>query len=206
MNPAVALVRAYLELNGYFTVVEQSVVRGEAKGRFREVTDLDALALRFPNAQSVVPRGRPGLADDLRLSLDDTLDVSDDCMDLIIGEIKEGKPKMNHALRSDDVLYTAVARFGCCPGPEIDRVVDDLQRNGEARLRNGVEGIPCRIRLVAFGGGESGRRKDYTVVSMRDVARFVQNHIRNNHRILNPATVRDPVLGLLHLLRKLEAD
>jgi hypothetical protein len=204
MNPAVSLIRAYLELNGYFTVVEQSVVRGEARGRFREITDLDVLALRFPRAQSVVPRGRPGLADDIRLTVDRTLDISADCMDLIIGEIKEGKPQVNHALRSDDVLYTAVARFGCCPEPEIDRVVDELQREGEARLRDGVEGIPCRIRLVAFGGGESGRRKDYTVVSMRDAARFVQEHIRRNHHILNPATVRDPVLGLLHLLRKLE--
>lgn len=204
MNAAVSLVRAYLELNGYFTVVEQSVVRGEAKGRFREITDLDALALRFPRTQSIVARGRPGLADDIRLPVDPTLDISGDCMDLVIAEIKEGKPKVNQALRSDDVLYTAVARFGCCPDAEMERVVDELQRNGEARLRNGVEEIPCRIRLVAFGGGESGRRKDYTVVSMRDVAKFVRNHISENHRILNPATVRDPVLGLLHLLRKLD--
>ncbi len=204
MNPAVALIRTYLELNGYFTVVEQSVVRADAQGRFREVTDLDVLALRFPRAETVVPRGRPGLADDIRFALDDTLDVSRDCMDLIIGEVKEGKPDVNRALRSEDVLYTAVARFGCCPEPDIDRVVDDLATQGMARLRAGEEGIPCRIRLVAFGGGRSGPRRDYTVVSMRDAAHFVQRHIERNHRILNPATVRDPVLGLLHLFRKLD--
>ena len=204
MNPAVALVRTYLELNGYFTIVEQSVVRGEAKGRFREITDLDVLAIRFPRTQSVVPRGRPGLRDDIRLTVDPTLDISPDCMDLIIGEVKEGKPKVNHALRSDDVLYTAVARFGCCPDEDIDRVVKDLREHGQARLHDGAEGIPCRLRLVAFGGGDSGERRDFTVVSMRDAGRFVQEHIRRNHHILNPATVRDPVLGLLHLLRKLE--
>lgn len=204
MNPAVALVRAYLELNGYFVMVEQSVVRSEAQGRYREITDLDVLAMRFPRAQSVVPRGRPGLADDIRLAVDPALDVGADAMDLIIGEVKEGKPDVNRALRSDDVLYTAVARFGCCPAAEIDRVVDELQRRGTARLRDGAEGIPCRIRLVAFGGGASGPRRDYTVLSMRDAARFVEHHIRENHPILNPASVHDPVLGLLHLFRKLE--
>lgn len=204
MNPAVALVSAYLELNGYFTIVEQSVVRGEGQGRFREITDLDVLALRFPRAQNVVPRGRPGLADDIRFAVDDALDIADDCMDLIIGEVKEGKPAINEALRSDDVLYTAVARFGCCPEDEIDGVVDALQKQGMARLRHGVREIPCRIRLVAFGGGRTGPRADFTVVSMRDVADFVQQHIDRNHHILNPANVRDPVLGLLHLLRKLE--
>ena len=204
MNPAVSLVRAYLELNGYFTIVEQSVVRSEARGRFREITDLDVLAVRFPRTQGVVPRGRPGLADDIRLAVDDALDISPDCMDLIIGEVKEGKPDVNRALRSPDVLYTAVARFGCCPETEIDRVVDELRREGQARLRDPAGDIPCRIRLVAFGGGLSGPRRDYTVLSMRDASRFVQEHIRRNHHILAPATVRDPVLGLLHLLRKLE--
>ena len=59
MDPAVALVQAYLQMNGYFTVTEYSVV--EAAGRsnqYRMSTDLDVLAVRFPGAGHAVVRRR----------------------------------------------------------------------------------------------------------------------------------------------------
>jgi hypothetical protein len=58
MDPAVALVQAYLQMNGYFTVTEYSVV--EAAGRsnqYRMSTDLDVLAVRFPGAGHAVVGG-----------------------------------------------------------------------------------------------------------------------------------------------------
>ena len=53
MDTAVALVQAYLRLNGYFTVTEYPVFELGSGGGIRTATDLDLLAFRFPGA------GRP---------------------------------------------------------------------------------------------------------------------------------------------------
>ena len=50
MDTAVALVQAYLNVNGYFTVVEYPVLEAYRGGHARSVTDLDVLAFRFPHA------------------------------------------------------------------------------------------------------------------------------------------------------------
>ena len=51
MDNAVALVRAYLHLNSYFTVTEYQVVGLARHGSgYRSVTDLDVQAFRFPGA------------------------------------------------------------------------------------------------------------------------------------------------------------
>jgi hypothetical protein len=41
MDNAVALVRAYLQLNGYFTITEYPVVRKTGDGSFRTLTEVD---------------------------------------------------------------------------------------------------------------------------------------------------------------------
>ena len=48
MDNAVALVQAYLRLNGYFTVSECPVVEPLRPGNVRTMTDLDILGFRFP--------------------------------------------------------------------------------------------------------------------------------------------------------------
>ena len=56
MDTAVALVQAYLHVNGYFTVAEYPVLEAQcADHQIRTVTDLDILAYRFPGC-----RARPG--------------------------------------------------------------------------------------------------------------------------------------------------
>ena len=61
MDNAVALVQAYLRLNGYFTVSEYPVVATRSGGEYRTATDLDVLAFRFPNPGQLVPaRDRRG--------------------------------------------------------------------------------------------------------------------------------------------------
>ena len=50
MDNAVALVQAYLRLNGYFTVSEYPVVEELRHGGVRTMTDLDILGFRFPGA------------------------------------------------------------------------------------------------------------------------------------------------------------
>jgi hypothetical protein len=203
MNAGVALVRTYLQMNGYFTVAELPVIRKDSSGEYQEVTDIDILALRFPHAARIVSRGRPGPTDDLTFAIDEKLDIPEECMDLIIGEVKEGKPRINPALRSPDTLYTALVRTGCCPPDELDRVVDELRKKGHARVSADSAGVPCRIRLVAFGDGR-GSGRGYTVVTLRQIKRFVIQHLRRYRDILQPVHHGDPVLGLLHLLEKLD--
>ena len=163
MNSGVALVRAYLHLNGYFTVSELPIIALGEDGQYHEVTDVDMLAVRFPRAASIVSRGRPGLEDDLTFANDPDLDVSADRMDVIIGEVKEGKPRVNPALRSTEPLYTALVRTGCCPKEELDRVVTDVQalRRGihlRGKGGNPLPRTPGRVRRRAVRHREDVHR------------------------------------------------
>src|SRR5437763_16812646 len=55
MDHAVALVQAYLQLNGYFTSAEYPIIAAAGRNGFRTLTDIDVLAFRFPS-------GLPSLA------------------------------------------------------------------------------------------------------------------------------------------------
>ena len=64
MDNAVALVQAYLRINGYFTVTEFPVVESGRSGLHRTATDIDILAVRFRDAARLVPRhGRAATRD-----------------------------------------------------------------------------------------------------------------------------------------------
>jgi hypothetical protein len=176
MNAGVRLVHSYLVLNGYFTVTELPVLRELKGGGYDQMTDLDILGVRFPGAEYVVPSGRPGAADDLRLSGDrHLLRECGEVVDVIIAEVKEGKPRINDALMRHEALETALRRVGCV----------------------------VRVRIVAFGDGRQGGRDGYEVVSLQHVARFIDGHLERHHAVLHPADLGDTPLGLLHLLRKL---
>lgn len=204
MNAGVQLVHAYLNLNGYFTISELPVIRGLKGGGYAEVTDLDLLAVRFPGAEYVVARGRPGPHDDLHLKGDERLLDLPGHVDVLIAEVKEGKARVNDALRRAEALNTALRRVGCVPPALMDWTVGELQARGEARLDAKEAGLPTRIRLVAFGDGQEGPRNGYHVFSLRHVARFVERHLDRYHDVLTPADLGDSALGLLHLLRKLK--
>ena len=51
MDNAVALVRAYLQLNGYFTITEYPVVRKTGDGNFRTLTEVDVAAFHLPGGE-----------------------------------------------------------------------------------------------------------------------------------------------------------
>lgn len=203
MNAGVRLVHAYLTLNGYFTISELPIIRELRHGGYVGVTDLDLLAVRFPRAGYVVTRGRPGPDDDLHLKGDDQLLDLPDHVDVIIAEVKEGKARLNDALRTREALHAAVRRVGCVPEPQMGPAVAELRDRGEARLGAAESAIPTRIRLLAFGDGKAGPRDGYAVFPLKDVARFVQGHLDRYHAVLTPADLGDTALGLMHLLRKL---
>jgi hypothetical protein len=204
MNSGVRLVQAYLHLNGYFTISELPVIRELRGGGYAEVTDLDLLAVRFPRAEYVVARGRPGPPDDLHLEGDERLLDLPGHVDVLIAEVKEGKARVNDALRRSEALSTALRRVGCVPDTLMAWAVGEIQARGEVRLDVEEAGLPTRVRLVAFGDGQDGPRGGYHVFSLRHVAHFVERHLDRYHDVLTPADLGDTTLGLLHLLRKLD--
>lgn len=203
MNAGQALVRAYLNLNGFLTQTEIPVIeRGEGEP-YRVVTDIDVLALRFPHSEIRVAGNRSGPPGDIVFAVDPELEIAQDAMDLIIGEVKEGRPRLHPALRSRETLTTALMRLGCCHPHGLTEVVEELHRNGEARVDGGSGWVPCRIRILAFGHGEPGDRGGYRVFQLRHVAEFVQAHLRRYSQVLHAVELSDPALGILHLLEKL---
>ncbi len=194
MDPAVSLVQAYLRVNGFFTVTEYPIV-SRSKGPARTVTDVDVLALRFPAAQTWVPAGGKKAG---ALPIDDALGLAEDRMQMIIGEVKEGKARMNAAAYSPDVLEAVLRRFGCCetdPGATARAVA----RKGEA-LTHGHCAVPCHIRMVVFSGrGGVGR---FQRISLAHIARFLIRHLSENDDVLLSTQLKDDALALMALLVK----
>lgn len=201
MNAGVSMVQSYLRLNGFFTLTEVPVIRRGHKGQYHELTDVDILAIRPPCARTLVSQGKPGIQDDFVFEPDQALNLEEDVNEVIIGEVKLGKPKVNPGLFTDETLTTAVARVGLCREDELPGLVHALRHGGEG---SGGEGRGrYRFRIVAFGDGRSGRRPGYTVVSLADVSRFLTAQLRRYREILNPVEPGDPTLATLQLLDKL---
>jgi hypothetical protein len=92
MNQGVALVQAYLHVNGYFTVTECPVMDVLSSGEPFAVTDLDVLAYRFAGAGHELVRRGAGRESAYRMPLDVALHTSSVIPDMIVGEVKEGRP------------------------------------------------------------------------------------------------------------------
>lgn len=210
MDTAVALVSAYLRFNGYMTAHEQPVLVGEGEPvQYRTATDIDVLAVRFPSSAVVVPHdaGSVKVADDLEVALDPALGVRPGCVDVLVAEVKEGKPRLNRTLRDPDVLYATLRRVD--PGfanDRIERSVRQLIAEGEATCRTGGGERPWwRFRLLAFGTGAADPEGGpFEVVQLRHVAMFLLRCMSRHRKVWNDARFSDPVLDLLHLFDKLE--
>ncbi len=209
MDNAVALVQAYLRLNGFFTVTEFQVQQ-PVPGRpevYETATDLDILAIRLPWAAETVPRRgpKPGATRaEVILSEDPLLGIAASGIDLIIGEVKEGVGELNRKLRTPEVLHSAVRRAGCCPEEHFETVITQLATSGEARIAS-AEGIPCRLRLASFCGvvGSEAAGPVLLTVTLGHIIAFVQDRLRTYAPILRSVAFRDPVLDLMKLMWKL---
>jgi len=207
MDTAVALVGAYLRLNGYVAIPEEPILIGEGRPyRYRTATDVDILAVRFPRAAVVVPRdsGRApaGTDEDLKLGTDPRLDLRPGTVDVLVIEVKEGRPRLNPALRDPAVLLAALRRFDPGFDEPLEQCVDRLILHGEAQCE--ASGQPWRFRLAAFGDGEPHREGGpFTVIPLRHVAEFLLRSMVSHHQMWRDVQFGDPVLDLLHLLDKL---
>ena len=199
MDTSVALVQAYLRINGYFTVTEYPVIASRSDGTYRTATDLDILAFRFPNAGKLVPGRRPGRDEDL-FSVDEALMTSTEHADMLIGEVKEGHAQLNDAVSDPAVLRAVLAGFGCCSRAEAPRIAEMLIRDGSALLSSGH-----RIRIAIFAsivGGAGASRQ--VVISLGHVVHFLRSYLDEHWEVLRHSDTKDPAFGFLMTLAKAE--
>ncbi|MDN5796542.1 MAG: hypothetical protein L0H79_12410 [Intrasporangium sp.] len=199
MDTAVGLVQAYLHVNGYFTVVEYPVLEAGRAGQVRTVTDLDILAYRFAGAghDIVTSRGHQPLTR-AAVAVDPMLGCASDRPDMIVGEVKEGRARLNAPLRDPAVLEVALTRFGCCPADHASDLTRQLLSRGHAMTPAGHA-----IRMVAFGDSPAEvRQGPWTTVPMRHVVQYLQQYLRDHWSVLRHAQVRDPAFAVLALLEK----
>jgi hypothetical protein len=194
-DTAVSLVQAYLIANGYFTITEYQVVEAVGNQEYRTATDLDVLAVRFPRAGRYIP----GLDGGERFSEPDpALRTTDDRIDFLIGEVKEGYAQLNRAARQPEVLRAALTRFGAVAADHADDLVGDLVANGVALVPEGP-----RVRLAAFGTrtGDPAKRP-YLVVGLGHMGRFLRRLAAEHYEAIKGVGFKDPVLGMISLIEK----
>lgn len=199
MDNAVAIVQAYLRLNGYFTVTEFPVIEAARSGGHRVATDLDVLAFRFPGAGRLVPRdGGSGARDAIIGAPDPALGVPPDAPDMLIGEVKESRAELNAAATDPAVLRAVLVRFGCCRSAEAGPIVESLIRHGRAETSPGH-----MTRLVAFGShAPEGRSPHHSIVLLGTVVAFLEEYVSANWDVLRHAEFKDPAFGFLVTLFK----
>lgn len=199
MDNAVALVQAYLRINGYFTVTEFPVIEAGRSGQHRTATDIDVLAFRFQNAARLVPHhGRSSSRDVTVTDIDPALGLRDGEADMLVGEVKEGKAVLNRGATQPAVLRAALTRFGCCDHSHAERLATELTKYGATKTEHGH-----RIRLAAFGStrGEGGAQTCH-VVLLSQVIDHLERYIERHWDTLRLAEFKEPGLAFMGVLKK----
>ncbi len=183
MDISVALVRAYLQLNGYFTITEYPVVRKLGDASYRTLTDVDVAGLHLPGGER-------------DFELDPALATPDGVPDLIIGEVKEGQAVLNASVTDPEVVAKILGRFGCCEKSEGIHAARTLVSRGSVVTRSGYN-----VRLVAFGTSIE-QSAPYLRVLLSDVVAYVDRYIEENWELVRTSGSRDPIFGVMLLLAK----
>ena len=198
MDPAVALVSAYLRVNGYFLLTEFEVHRREASG-LRTLTDVDLVALRPPTAAGPAHyRGSEEGAEECLVvtEVDPDLGVAEDRFDVLICEVKKGGAGFNPAIVTPAVLHAALRRVGDVVAAPIDDVVDGLLATGTIRTPG------AQVRLVAFGSHRASVRG--TAMTHRHLLGFLLDHLRRRPELSRATRFCDPALAFLELMERIE--
>ena len=191
MNAGVTLTRTYLELCGYFVALELPV-HARRHGHPTDITDIDVIAVRFPSV-IVEPGG-------LFAVPDPALAVPDQRIDVIIGEVKEGRARLNPGLRRAVSVRSALQRVGCCPPSELDAVAQRLAHAPQHALDMEHEAVRYHVRVMVFAGRGDLSGQGIQTIPLASCASFVQDHLHRYREELQGVQFHDPTLGLLHLL------
>ena len=184
---AVKLVAEYLQACGYFVQTEVPVWV-QQRGQEVDVTDLDIIAVRLPGHA-------PPAADDGLLA------AEDDLIDIIIGEVKQGKARLNAGLFQTRAIEHALRVVGCCPEPELPEAARKIASG--MRLRMDHAEYACRVRCVAFAGRGYVGRTSVLTVRLGDCAMALDAAVRSDGFA---GAAPDSIAGLLQLLAKGDPD
>lgn len=199
MDTAVALVKAYLQVNGYFCVTEYPLLETSGNGSVRTVSDLDILAFRFPQAgREIHLRKGRSLVGDVRFQTDPALGAPRDSADMIVGEVKRGRARFNPPARKPEVLAGALMRFGCCDIVHSKALAQELLHNGHAKNEHGHI-----IRMIAFGSVDSEiTQNKWRTVSLENIINCLRQHLHENWDTLRHVQFSNDTLDLLAILER----
>jgi hypothetical protein len=197
MDIAVNLIETYLRLTGYLTLSEFEVQRKDEDGEFRTVTDVDIMAMRLPGPVYVGDphHDREG---DLILLDDPVLRLEDDCVDVIIGEVKQGEADLNPGIFDHAVLHSMLRRVEWVYDESLARVVEALQR-GEVHYSPARGGGRVRTRLVAFGRAD---QSNLNVITHSHVVSTLLRFFEEHEAAFRPIQFKEPAPAFLRLLLK----
>jgi hypothetical protein len=195
MDTAVALVQTYLYANGFFTVTEYPILEQMDTANPRALTDVDVLAVRFPGAGSISVNEKTG---GIEVAPDPVLEPSNELIDVIIGEVKEGAAELNKAARDPLVLRAAIGRVGMIKPEIADGLVEDLIETGTAIHPGGI-----RLRQMVFASKSPEQASTpYTWVSLGHITIWLTEQLRANWDSVKTVQSKDPALGFLLLHEK----
>jgi len=198
---AVNLVETYLRLTGYLTLSEFEVQRKDHEGRFKTVTDIDIMGIRFPGD---VYLGDPHRVSDCELLVidDPVLALEDDCVDVIVGEVKQGQAELNPGIKDHGVLHLMLRRVEWLYEGELDPVIRGLQRD-QVHFSPARGGDRIRTRLVAFG---RSKKSDLNTIALGHVIKTMLGFFEEHEDAFRPIQFHEPAPAFLRLLLKAGFD
>lgn len=197
MDIAVNLVENYLRLTGYMTLSEFEVQRRDKKGRFKTVTDIDIMAIRFPGEIYLGDPHKP--ADCELLVIDDpALELNDDTIDIIVGEVKQGRAELNPGIKDHAVLHSMLRRVEWVYNMSIEDVIQGLQRD-DVHIAPGRGGGHVRTRLVAFG---RSHYSNTNTLALGHIVATMLDFFEEHEDAFRPIQFREPAPAFLRLLLK----
>lgn len=201
MDIAVNLVENYLRLNGYMTLSEFEVQRRDKKGRFKTVTDIDIMGFRFPGDIYI---GDPHAAADCEMLLidDPVLELDNDTIDVIVGEVKQGQAELNPGIKDHGVLHSVLRRVEWIYSDGIQDVIEGLQRKG-IHSSPSRGGGTVRTRLVAFG---RSHHSNLNTISLSHMVETMLEFFERHEDAFRPIQFREPAPAFLSLLLKAGFD
>ena len=198
MDTAVALVKSYLQANGFFTVTEYPILEVLSEHEARTVTDIDVLGIRFPQSGLHAVGSTRGID----IPPDRMLGLTESHIEVIIAEVKEGAAVLNRAARDPQVLAAVLRRFGDMRPEIISDLVDELTRSGIAFHPAGI-----RFRLMVFASKPPTRPDaPYEWLSLGSISSWLRRQIRENWDLVKTIQSKDPALGMLILFEKADRE
>ncbi len=201
MDIAVNLIENYLRISGYLTLSEFEIQKRDADGSYHAVTDIDVMGVRFPGSNYI---GDPHdeLTAEAVVIEDPVLQLLPDCVDVIIGEVKQGVAVFNPGMRDHAVLHSSLRRVEWLYGEPLSVVIGSLQKD-LVHISRAREGGTIRTRLVAFGRSEID---DLNTISLSHVISHLLAVFEDHQEAFRPIQFREPAPAFLRLLLKAGFD